>query len=184
MASLAVMRAGGRLLAHGTATLTVTGPRPTWAHRAATGAVCVVVGTLTALVMVLPGVAAACAPLPIPAWAVGLVALAPAVALVAETVNILWHGRRAVTAAVALRALRADGTIWWEAATLVAHEEEPLSAGRLVSQALALADARRVGLVAVPATAQIRRAYQRRGFVPWPPDSRILHRPPACRTTQ
>ncbi|MEV6680718.1 hypothetical protein AB0N09_28210 [Streptomyces erythrochromogenes] len=176
--ALSVMRAQGRVLAHGSATLTLGGPCTPWPRRIATLGVGALAVAAAMTAMTLPGAAAIAAHtvLPMPFWLLYLLAFAPTAVLATEALRMIWHARRALPAARALRALRADGSTWWEAATLVVDEHEPLSAGRLVGAALAHADSHRIGIAAIPATPAVQRAYQRRGFRPWPGDPRILYR--------
>ncbi|MFZ3491888.1 hypothetical protein ACODT5_01360 [Streptomyces sp. 5.8] len=177
--ALSVIRADGRVLAHRTATLTVSGPRTAWPRRLAVVGVGALSVVLASVVMVLPAAVAVLVFGPMPAWLLYPVLLAPVAVLVAEMLRMLWSARSAMPTAKALRALRADGSRWWEAATFVVDEEDPMSAGRLVLAALAYVDAHQIGLVAVPMNQRVRRAYERRGFVPWPGAPRILYRTPA-----
>lgn len=176
--ALSVMRAQGGVLAHDSATLTLGGLRTPWPRRAATLGVGTLAAAAALTAMALPSAAALSVNdvLPLPLWLLYLLAFAPAAALVTEALRMIWHARSAFPAARVLRALRADGSTWWEAATLVVDEREPLSAGRLVGAALAHADHHRIGIVVVSANPMVQRAYQRRGFRPWPGDPRILYR--------
>lgn len=58
------------------------------------------------------------------------------------------------------------------------HEEDPVSAGRLVRAALLLADHHHAGLVVVPNAPAMHRAYARRGFSPGPLHAGVLIRHP------
>lgn len=178
--ALAVMHAGGRVLAHGNATVSVTGPRMSWPRRAAYAAVLTL------------GIAAHVAwiwlPLEVAAWAEDqaawqltalMLAFPLTLSLPLEIVNMLRRARTLTPVTTTIRHLRArTGGTWWEAGNLVAHENDPVSAGRLVHQALRLADAHQAGLVAVASTPHAHRAYLRRGFTPGPLNPRILIRRP------
>ncbi|MEU6071907.1 hypothetical protein ABZ864_47690 [Streptomyces sp. NPDC047082] len=181
LAALTVIHAGGRVLAHAGATVSVTGPRMTWPRRAAYTAALATAGTVSALWIWLPFEAAAHIRWPL---AAGLIACAPAIALLCETGNMLLRGRAAVPATTTVHYLRRHhGGTWWEAGSLVAPEDNPLAAGRLVHQALHLADAHAAGLVVVPNSPATHRAYLRRGFTHGPLSPRVLIRPPHARTT-
>ncbi|MGP3953476.1 hypothetical protein [Streptomyces sp. 7N604] len=181
---LAVMHAGGRLLGYGSATLSVTGPRMSWPRRTAYTAVFLLGTAVTSLWLWLPLEAAAYAVThhipPAIAYGIALAAIAP---LLLETGNVLLRGRAAVPAAITVHHLRKTGSTWWEAGTLLAHEDDQLSAGRLVRAALACADAQQVGLVVVPGSAETHRAYVRRGFIPGPLNPRVLIRHPRAATS-
>lgn len=172
------MHAGGRVLAHGPATVSVTGPRLTWPRRAAYGTVLLLGATGSGLWLWLPLHAATHATA---AGVPPLMAYGPALAvtfpLLGETGSMLaWT--RATASPVTVRHLRSQGGIWWEAGTFVTHEEDPISAGRLVRAALVLADHHHAGLVVVPIGPAMHRAYTRRGFSPGPLHPGVLIRHP------
>lgn len=122
--TLATQRAAGRLLALGTATVSVTGPRIPWTRRAAYTAV------LTA------GLTAHLAwiwlPLQIAAWAlkshtwpltIAVLGSGITLSLLVEAGNLLQHTRALTSVAATLRHLRAHtGGTWWRTAR--AQEEE------------------------------------------------------------
>ncbi|MCX4826946.1 hypothetical protein OG883_45755 [Streptomyces sp. NBC_01142] len=182
--ALAVMHAGGRVLAHGTATVSVTGPRMPWPRRAAyAGVLLLGIAVLVAWLWL---------PLQAAAWAVALgawplaaygIAIAVMFSVPAETGNMLLRARTIVPVTTTVHYLRnSTGGTWWEAGSLVAREDDPVSAGRLVHHALHLADTHEAGLVVVPNSPAAHRAYLRRGFTPGPLNPRILIRPPHART--
>ena len=111
------------------------------------------------------------------------IAFAVLCSLLAETGNMLLRARAIVPVTTTVHYLRSStGGTWWEAGSLVAHEDDPVSAGRLVHHALLLADAHEAGLAVVPNSPATHRAYLRRGFTPGPLNPRILIRPPHAHT--
>jgi hypothetical protein len=93
---------------------------------------------------------------------------------------MLTRSRATPSPVTTVRHLRSQGGIWWEAGTLVAHEEDPVSAGRLVRAALVLADHHHAGLVVVPNGPAMHRAYARPGFSPGPlHPGALIHHPHA-----
>lgn len=178
--TLAVMHAGGRLLAHGSATVSVTGPRQSWPRRAAHAAV-LTAGLAAHIAWIWLPLEAAAWSLESRTWplATTVLAFGLTLSLLVETGNLLQHTRTLTSPAATIRHLRTHtADTWWEAGNLVAHEDDPLSAGRLVHQALRLADTHQAGLVAAATSPAVHRAYLRLGFTPGPLNPRILIRPP------
>ncbi|MGX1886794.1 hypothetical protein [Streptomyces sp. NPDC055287] len=178
--ALAAMHAGGRVLAHGTATVSVTGPRMPWPRRAAYAGVLLLGMTVLVTWIWLPLQAAAWAVAHgtwlLVAYGIAFAAMSP---MLAETANMLLQARAIVPMTTTVHHLRSTtGGTWWEAGTLVAEEDDPISAGRLVHSALLLADTHQAGLVVLPNSRLTHRAYTRRGFTPGPLNPRILIRPP------
>ncbi|MFE7779439.1 hypothetical protein ACFU5O_37405 [Streptomyces sp. NPDC057445] len=178
--ALAVMHAGARLLGHKSAMLSVTGPRTCRPRRAACAAV-FLLGTAAAVAWLwLPLQAAdyAVAHHHLPPLVAYGAALTAVLALICEVGNMLLHGRAVFPASITVRRLRATGGTWWEAGTFAAQDNDPVSAGRLLHTALALADTHHIGLVAVPNSPATQRAYIRRGFRPGPVHPGVLVRTP------
>ncbi|MGP4004648.1 hypothetical protein [Streptomyces sp. 8N706] len=178
--ALTLHQAGGGLLAYGSATATVTGPRITWPRRTAQAALfltgCTLLGCWLNLLWTLPALTAAHLPGASPlAYLTAAIATAP---LPLETANLMLHARHRRAVRDTVRHLRHHHGRWWEAANLAADESDPVSAGRLIHACLAHADTARVGLVAAPATAGLHRTYRRLGFQPGPLDPRVLIRHP------
>ncbi|MET8680959.1 UTRA domain-containing protein [Streptomyces sp. NPDC004647] len=181
--ALSFQQAGGGLLAYGSAMATVTGPRTSWARRVGQAAVFLLGVTLMggwlSLVLVLPALTAPVLGGAVPfAYLIVGIAVAP---LFIETVNMVLHARCLTSARTTARHLRRQGGLWWEAGTLLSPESDAVSAGRLVRACLSHADTARVGLVAVPATPALCRAYRRMGFESGPLDPRVLIRHPRRR---
>lgn len=182
MMLLFVWQSSGRLLSHGSAVLTVSGPRLSWPRRFAFGAAFLPFSLLLALLAlgldpVLAPVAAACG---VPGgladhagmFLLGLLILA----------NLIRGGLRMGPSLAVTRCRIArcrTGGIWWEVGQFAAAEGDSLSAGRLVRLALSHADAQGIGLVAAARNEQLARAYRRRGFLPDPQYPPALVRKPA-----
>ncbi|MFD9630344.1 hypothetical protein [Streptomyces violascens] len=104
-----------------------------------------------------------------PAVVVGYVLLGVFCALlVVEVVRSLPRVPAASAVSRSRRAHEREGGVWWEAGALAAAAGDPVSAGRLVHEALRHADAHGIGLVAAARTPDLARTYQQLGFVPDP----------------
>ncbi|MFE8940987.1 hypothetical protein ACFYNX_26320 [Streptomyces sp. NPDC007872] len=178
--TLATQHAAGRLLAHGSATVCVTGPRIPFTRRAARAAVLTASFAIHFAWIWLP-LEAATWTLQSNFWPLTTAVLGFGIplSLLVETGNLLRHTRALTSLTTTLKHLRTHtGHLWWEAGNLAAHDDDPVSGGRLVHQALRVADTHQAGLVVVASSPATHRAYLRRGFTPGPLNPRVLIRPP------
>lgn len=184
--ALSCWQGAGLLLSRGTAVLTVLGPRVGWRRNlVSVGAGLAVVASMglfaAAVVIAITLVVAVCGG---PAVLVGNILLTILGALlVVEIGRSLPHVPAASAVSRSRRAHEREGGLWWEAGALAAAADDPVSAGRLVHEALRHADAHGIGLVAAARTPALARAYQQRGFVPDPDFPPALIRRPS-RPTQ
>ncbi|MFJ5954054.1 hypothetical protein [Streptomyces noursei] len=188
LVALLWQHAGGRLLSYGTAVASVRGPGVRLRnHLAQLG---VFTALLAGLVLVLLVANAAgeraVAAVGVRGWPVagaGYAAMAVCLApLVQALLGLVRHSGNAWSVTAVRRARARDvGGVWWEVGDLAAAEGDPISAGRLVRNALRYADTHGVGLVAAARTAQLARAYRRLGFTPDPARPLVLIRPPRAR---
>lgn len=181
LVTLAVIHAGGRLLSHGTAVLSVRGSRVTWPQRTAQALILLLSMAGLALTwftaFLLGGLIALLAgwpPGPFEAAAMVLV-MSPFALTLARAIP---RNDNALAAARARRTRKRQGGQWWEISHLAAAESDPVSAGRLVHDALAFADKAGIGAVAAARDVRLERAYQRLGFMPDRQHPSVLVRPP------
>ncbi|KOU33640.1 hypothetical protein [Streptomyces sp. WM6378] len=185
LALLLLWQTSGRLLAHGSAVMTVQGAQVSGRRRLAFGTAFAVISLALGLFAfkldeVLQPLAAAAGA---PGWLADrcgetLLQLALVVYL-ARSLYRMRQEKGALAVNRARAALRRSGGTWWEAGQFAAAEDDPISAGRLVHRALRYADAQGIGLVAAARTTQLADAYERLGFRPDPAHPPALVRRPA-----
>ncbi|MFI6689077.1 hypothetical protein [Streptomyces sp. NPDC050485] len=180
--ALSCWQGAGLLLSRGTAVLTVLGPRVGWRRRLAGG--CAFLAVVASMGLFAGGVVIVISMVVAvfggPAVLVGYVLLGTICVLLAvEVVRSLPRVPAASAVSRSRRAHERQGGVWWEAGALAAAAEDPVSAGRLVHEALRHADAHSIGLVAAARTPDLASAYQRLGFVPDPDFPPALIRRPS-----